>query len=101
VYWQDKLANNDRIKFPNKLLDEFAAKTDGFSFAYMKEALWVAWPAQWRLMANPDHVRSVSALLILAGDETNDLTFPHELMAQVAALRKELDSDKWGVPRDL
>ncbi|KAG7527272.1 hypothetical protein FFLO_07102 [Filobasidium floriforme] len=75
VYWQDKLANNDRIKFPNKLLDEFAAKTDGFSFAYMKEAF-------------------VSALLILAGDETNDLTFPRELMAQVAALRKELDSDK-------
>jgi hypothetical protein len=45
-------------------------------------------------MANPEHVRSVSALLILAGDETNHLTFPHELMAQVAALRKELDSDK-------
>jgi hypothetical protein len=45
-------------------------------------------------MADPDHGRSVSALLILAGDETNDLTFPRELMAQVAALRKELDSDK-------
>jgi hypothetical protein len=39
VYWKEKLANNDRVKFPNKLLDEFAAKTDGFSFAYMKEAL--------------------------------------------------------------
>lgn len=39
VYWQKKLAENERIKFPNKLLDDFAAKTDGFSFAYMKEAL--------------------------------------------------------------
>jgi hypothetical protein len=45
-------------------------------------------------MADADHARSVSALLILAGDETNHLTFPHELMAQIAALRKELDSDK-------
>lgn len=45
-------------------------------------------------MAEFNYVGSVSALLILAGDETNDLTFPRELMAQVAALRKELDSDK-------
>lgn len=37
---------------------------------------------------------SVSALLILAGDESNDKRFPTELMAQVKALRDELDSEK-------
>jgi hypothetical protein len=44
--------------------------------------------------ADDSYVSSVSALLILAGDETNERTFPRELMVQVAALRKELDSDK-------
>jgi hypothetical protein len=37
---------------------------------------------------------SVSALLILAGDESNDKAFPVELMSQVKALRDELDSEK-------
>jgi len=39
VYWQDKLKDNDRVEFPDSLLDDFAGKTEGFSFAYMKEAL--------------------------------------------------------------
>lgn len=38
-YWQDKLKDNHDIEFPDALLDEFASKTDDFSFAYMKEAL--------------------------------------------------------------
>jgi len=44
VYWQKKLKSNDDIEFPDELLDQFAEKTDKFSFAYMKEVLWV-----WRL----------------------------------------------------
>jgi hypothetical protein len=39
LYWQAKLKDNDRIEFPDSLLDDFAGKTEGFSFAYMKEAL--------------------------------------------------------------
>ena len=41
IYWQHKLHSNRDIDFPDSLLDEFAEKTDEFSFAYMKEALWV------------------------------------------------------------
>ena len=39
LYWQDKLRSNLEIDFPDSLLDDFAAMTDDFSFAYMKEAL--------------------------------------------------------------
>lgn len=38
-YWQDKLASNKAIEFPDELLDQFAERTDKFSFAYMKEVL--------------------------------------------------------------
>lgn len=38
-YWQTKLKDNKEIEFPDDLVDEFADKTDDFSFAYMKEAL--------------------------------------------------------------
>lgn len=41
VYWQNKLASNKEIDFPNELLDQFADQTDKFSFAYMKEVLSV------------------------------------------------------------
>jgi glycerate kinase len=39
VYWQKKLKTNEDIEFPDELLDQFAEKTDKFSFAYMKEVL--------------------------------------------------------------
>jgi len=42
VYWQNKLKSNKNIKFPDELLDKIAAKTDKFSFAYLKEALCVS-----------------------------------------------------------
>lgn len=38
-YWQDKLSDKTEIEFPDDLIDQFASKTDKFSFAYMKEAL--------------------------------------------------------------
>lgn len=38
-YWQNKLAANKDILFPDELLDQFAEQTDKFSFAYMKEVL--------------------------------------------------------------
>lgn len=39
VYWQKKLKNNKSIDFPDSLVDEVAAATEAFSFAYLKEAL--------------------------------------------------------------
>lgn len=40
-YWQNKLKDNDKISYPDQLVDEVADATDHFSFAYLKEALCV------------------------------------------------------------
>jgi transitional endoplasmic reticulum ATPase len=40
-YWQDKLKNNKDVSFPDELKDEIADLTHAFSFAYLKEALYV------------------------------------------------------------
>lgn len=40
-YWQDKLAHNKELDFPESLADEVADTTDRFSFAYLKEVLCV------------------------------------------------------------
>jgi transitional endoplasmic reticulum ATPase len=40
-YWQKKLASNQKVSFPDSLADEIANKSDGLSFAYLKEALYV------------------------------------------------------------
>ncbi|TFB07550.1 putative ATPase YjoB [Trichoderma ghanense] len=41
-FWQEKLADNKGIRFPDKLCDAIADVTDGFSFAYMQEAFVAA-----------------------------------------------------------
>ena len=40
-YWQNKLKGNKDIPFPDELVEEVAGLTDGFSFAYLKECLFV------------------------------------------------------------
>ena len=40
-YWQRKLHSNKSISFPDQLVDEVVKATDKFSFAYLKEALYV------------------------------------------------------------
>jgi transitional endoplasmic reticulum ATPase len=40
-YWQKKLKHNKEISFPDTLRDEIANLTFDFSFAYLKEALYV------------------------------------------------------------
>ncbi|WOO83090.1 putative ATPase YjoB [Vanrija pseudolonga] len=73
VYWQDKVSDVEGIDFPDDLLDEFADKTDKFSFAYMKEAF-------------------VSALLQIAADESkHPPEFRPTLLKEVQHLRDELD----------
>ena len=44
-YWQAKLKTNPKISFPDSLVKEVAAQTDKFSFAYLKEALYVCRPS--------------------------------------------------------
>ena len=48
-YWQRKLAYNKRVLFPDSLADEIAKKSDGLSFAYLKEALYVTTSAFLRI----------------------------------------------------
>jgi len=38
-YWQGKLSDNDDVEFPNKICPAVAKITDGFSFAYLQEAV--------------------------------------------------------------
>jgi transitional endoplasmic reticulum ATPase len=72
-YWKRKLASNKSIYFPKTLVEHIADITEGFSFAYMKEAF-------------------VSALVSLAtGTETG--TFAAVIERQIKALKKELDGN--------
>ncbi|KAF9247382.1 P-loop containing nucleoside triphosphate hydrolase protein [Melanogaster broomeanus] len=71
-YWQDKLKDNNEIYFPNALVDEVASMTQGFSFAYLKEAF-------------------VSTLVLISNADDNEhVEFSVTLKSQIAALRKEL-----------
>jgi len=74
-YWQTKLKSNNDIEFPDSLLDEIAAATEKFSFAYLKEAF-------------------VSTLVLLAGKEKEDhRDFQDFLRVQIKSLRDQLDKD--------
>ncbi|KAI9069256.1 P-loop containing nucleoside triphosphate hydrolase protein [Trametes sanguinea] len=75
-YWQNKLKNNKSISFPDSLVKKVASRTDGFSFAYLKEAF-------------------VSSLVLLAGYDGDDKPeFSEILLAEVKTLREQLDKDK-------
>ncbi|KAI0722230.1 P-loop containing nucleoside triphosphate hydrolase protein [Cerioporus squamosus] len=75
-YWQDKLKSNDSVSFPDDLVEEVASTTDGFSFAYLKEAF-------------------VSSLVLLAGYEDDKKPeFREVLLSQVKKLREQLDKNK-------
>ncbi|KAF8314781.1 P-loop containing nucleoside triphosphate hydrolase protein [Clavulina sp. PMI_390] len=70
-YWQKKLSSNESIVFPESLVGEIANCTNGFSFAYLKEAF-------------------VSALVGLAtGTETG--AFTDVIFRRIAILREELE----------
>jgi len=77
VYWQKKLKNNKAIAFPDSLVDEVAAATEAFSFAYLKEAF-------------------VSTLVILArlDEDEEKPSFRSILMEQIDVLRQQLDKPK-------
>ncbi|KDR83952.1 hypothetical protein GALMADRAFT_219779 [Galerina marginata CBS 339.88] len=71
-YWQNKLASNKDINFPERLVTKFAKMTDKFSFAYLKEAF-------------------VSSLVAFVGIEGEKPSFESVLMDEIETLRKQLD----------
>ncbi|PCH41484.1 nucleoside triphosphate hydrolase protein [Wolfiporia cocos MD-104 SS10] len=74
-YWQQKLASNKSISFPDSLVDDVATWTPKFSFAYLKEAF-------------------VSTLVLLAGIEGDDKpSFADVLHGQIRSLREQLDKE--------
>ena len=74
-YWQRKLSSNDKVDFPDSLVGTIAGLTDGFSFAFLKEAF-------------------VSTLVLIAtGSETR--SFEEAIKATIKNLKKEIgDGDK-------
>lgn len=74
-YWQRKLAANDKVDFPDALVDAIAGMTDGFSFAFLKEAF-------------------VSTLVLIAtGSETRE--FGDAVKRTIKNLKKEIgDGDE-------
>lgn len=87
MYWQDKLRSNKDIDFPDSLLEYLAAKTDNFSFAYMKRFCEWYSPAEFQYPVLTS--ASVSTLLTLAGREAES-DFATILLQQVKKLREEL-----------
>ncbi|KXN89597.1 hypothetical protein AN958_05464 [Leucoagaricus sp. SymC.cos] len=77
-YWQKKLSDNLEIDFPDVLVDSVARLTQGFSFAYLKEAF-------------------VSTLVTLAGIPGEKPPFGKLLKEQIYELRKQLDGEKQGI----
>ncbi|KAG6903467.1 hypothetical protein C0995_005490 [Termitomyces sp. Mi166 len=74
-YWQNKLKDNKDISFTDRLVDDVAAATEKFTFAYLKEAF-------------------VSSLVELAGfdgDDSEKPTFEQLIHSQIKVLRKELE----------
>ena len=64
MYWQTKLSSNEEIHFPDHLVDKMAQLTDGFSFAYLNEALYLVRHHETNISS---HIpSSVSSLIIFA-----------------------------------
>ncbi|KAF7291057.1 ATP-dependent Zn protease [Mycena chlorophos] len=74
-YWQDKLADNDEIDYPDALVDEIADQTSQFSFAYLKEVF----------------VSSLVSIAVYEGPEDDKPTFAQMLFQTIKTLRKQLD----------
>jgi len=74
-YWQNKLKSNKDIEFSDELKVEIADTTQGFSFAYLKEAF-------------------VSSLVLLAGyDKDKKPQFGSVIKRQIHNLRAQLDHE--------
>jgi transitional endoplasmic reticulum ATPase len=103
-FWKGKLADNDDIKFPQKLSPAIAGITDGFSFAYIQEAFVAALLAiasrsgeavydnSWR---QPGGGKPVLTEVVVADEDPDlkDLVLWKEMKKQVKILRDEMESE--------
>lgn len=93
-YWQSKLSGNKAISFPDSLVDEVAEITEKFSFAYLKEALYVYTCLRVGVFSLTFLIESVAALVLLAGWEGDDKpSFATVLKDQIKELRNQLNKD--------
>ncbi|KAI9738914.1 MAG: hypothetical protein M1818_005227 [Claussenomyces sp. TS43310] len=76
-YWHQKLRHNDKVVFPNALCAMIADITDGFSFAYMKEAF-------------------IAALLVIVARNTGGDDDDDALLADAPAAEVALDDRSGG-----
>ena len=91
-YWQRKLKDNKDVSFPDSLLTVIADETERFSFAYLKEALYVF--STTFLSHSPRLAdSSVSALvtLLTEKEDGHPVTFETAIRKQIKILRKQLD----------
>jgi len=85
-YWRNKLKDNKKIDFPKEMSTAVADITDGFSFAYMKEAFVAALLV---IVAKKDKKYARAT----GGDPLRDNVLWNEIKRQVINLRKEMDGD--------
>ncbi|KZO96830.1 P-loop containing nucleoside triphosphate hydrolase protein [Calocera viscosa TUFC12733] len=74
-YWQNKLAANEKISFPDTLVDDIASRTADFSFAYLKEAF-------------------VSSLVLLAAGPGKTKDFATTIKETIQSLRRQLEKGR-------
>lgn len=91
-YWQEKLKDNDEISFPESFVEDVADLTQGFSFAYLKEALYARPLSCVCLHTQPLPLFSVSTLVRItnAADDDERVEFPVVMKSQIMTLHKEL-----------
>lgn len=82
-YWRNKLKGNKKVDFPEEMSARIADITDGFSFAYLKEAFVAALLVIVANSGEP-HVRQY-------GDPLSDNLLWNEIKRQVENLRKEIE----------
>jgi transitional endoplasmic reticulum ATPase len=89
-YWQKKLESNKDVDFPDKLCEAIAGITDGFSFAYIQEAM-VASLLAIAARSGRDHESEDGA----SGDDDLDkLVLWREIKKQVKILRDEIGDEE-------
>lgn len=97
-FWQQKLADNKDIAFPDKLCDAIAEITHDFSFAYIQEAfvaslLAIARGAKNEHDENAKREKDDDEWFFTAGD-LDDLVLWVEIQKQVAILREGMERNR-------
>jgi len=89
-YWQKKLESNKDVDFPDSLCKAIAGITDGFSFAYIQEAM-VASLLAIAARSGSDHEKEDGS----SGDDDLDkLVLWREIKKQVKILRDEMGDEE-------